>query len=115
MRKPSRSERVGVLVILIALMAMLLSGPILRHHLHSCALCRLNRSDYRCFGLTWSDINETECSEWYRGHVETKHEHLWIPARSGSMRNAFGTPYGAWDNAKDRGVFRLHPQHQIKV
>jgi hypothetical protein len=112
----SKRQQIAALMVLIGLLAsMLLSGPIVDHHLHTCALCRLNRSDYHSLGITWPEIKETECSGWYRSHVETEHVHLWIPARSGSHLNAFGTPSGAWDSWKDRGVFRLRSQDQIRV
>jgi hypothetical protein len=43
-----------------------------------CSVCRVERVDHRWLGLRWSDLEENECSRWYREQVERSHAHSWV-------------------------------------
>ena len=62
---------------------------------YTCAVCRKAKRDHRCLWLKWSDQEDTDCSLWYRDHVERTHSHFW--AERPSCRR-FGIPglYGGY-------------------
>jgi hypothetical protein len=44
---------------------------------YRCLFCRLKRSETKFLGTTRSNDEETDCSRWYRAHVEPAHAHIW--------------------------------------
>lgn len=87
-----------------------------RRQWHTCALCRLTRIDYKSvFGNRWSEIEETECSEWYPKNIEPQHEHVWQRSASMAGFNIFGTPIWVSDSDRPTGINSLTPKEQIAV
>ncbi len=110
----TRSEWLAVSVIVAVSAALLLSGPIYSRRYHSCALCRLGRTDYRCLAASWSKYEETACTTWYRQNVSPSHEHIWVSSSTEAGRNIFGTVIWIADG-DPRALFRLSPLQQIEI
>jgi hypothetical protein len=63
----------------IALLAFGLSGlSAYSRRPYTCAACRADKVNYRFLGLRWSDLEDTDCSQWYRENVERSHDHVWL-------------------------------------
>jgi hypothetical protein len=73
----------------------LLGFPIYSRRPYTCAVCRMDRVDQGCLGLTWSSEKETDCSRWYESNVERAHVHSWV---EGTHCRRFGIPglYGGY-------------------
>jgi hypothetical protein len=69
--------RLLVFIWLAMLGSSLLGIPVYSRRPFTCAVCRADRVDVHCLGLTWSNQEETDCSRWYRANVEHSHSHIW--------------------------------------
>ena len=110
----TRREWVAISVIVAVVAVLVLGGPLYFRHYNSCALCRLGRCDYRCLGVSWSRYEETECTPWYREHVERTHEHVWVSASTETERNIFGSVISIGDG-DPRSLFGLTPLEQVEI
>ena len=93
---------------------LLLGGPSYSRRHNTCALCRFGGFDYSCLGIPWSDYHETECTKWYREHIEPVHEHMWVSGSTEAQRNVFGTVISIADGDR-RALFRLTPSQQVEI
>ncbi len=111
-------EYAVVFVILLILIALIIPGHHGYRYRHTCAICRLERIDYKWkYNSDTSTFNETACSKWYHTNVEATHQHIWIRSRTIVMINLFGEPMGAGDssNRPGRAIWQLTPEQQITV
>jgi hypothetical protein len=68
-----------IALVWVALMGLWLLGiPVYSRRPYTCAVCRLDKLEYDLLGLIWFREKETDCSRWYRDHVERSHTHAWI-------------------------------------
>lgn len=107
-----------VAIVLVILTAMLLSTPAWQRHRHTCAICRLERTDVTSpLGQTTRTFRETSCSRWYAAHVEATHEHLWAANPTSQNVDALGVVRGAGDNEDRPGrvIWRLTPDEQVEI
>lgn len=107
------SVLMGVCAVL-ALAAYLVEGY---DDLWTCAICRTNRIHYVYGGYCWlTTFRESECTVWYRDHVEPEHSHVWVHARATAFKNLYGIRHGVMDrDPLGRMVWRLTPQDQIDI
>ena len=80
-----------------------------------CLLCRLQRSETKLFGTTRSSYAETDCSRWYRAHVEPEHVHIWEPGSCTGLLNGIGMPIGVRCAAGYFPILLLDPSTQLRV
>ncbi|WP_339908067.1 hypothetical protein [Symmachiella dynata] len=112
------NEWAVVAMVLVFLTAMLLSTPAWQRHRHTCAVCRLERTDVTSpLGQLTSTFRETSCSRWYAKHVEATHEHLWAANPTMQSIDSYGVVRGAGDNENRPGrvIWRLTPDAQIEI
>ncbi len=112
------TEWAVVAIVLVILTAMLLSTPAWQRHWHTCAICRLERTDVTSpLGQTTSTFRETSCSQWYAVHVEPTHEHLWAANPTMQSIDSYGVARGAGDNENRPGrvIWRLTPDEQVEI
>ena len=87
------------------------------HDSWTCALCRMKRTEYVYLGRNWgTEYTETECTPWYREHVESAHDHVWVRARDTAIRNLYGHPVGGGSRDPRGGaIWSLSPADQVAV
>jgi hypothetical protein len=76
----------------VLLALFLTSCPVYSRRPYTCAACRADRIDAQFLVWKWSRQEETDCSRWYREHVEHSHSHYWIQR---TYCRRFGIP-GVW-------------------
>ncbi len=75
-RGPGKRVLFWTLAVLLGWCLLGLALPARRAY--TCSICRMEKVDHRWLGMRWSDLEENECSRWYRGHVEPSHPHAWV-------------------------------------
>jgi hypothetical protein len=79
----------------------------------TCVACRLDRVDSMYLGTTSSAFHETECSRWYREHVDPKHHHVWERGTCRTSYNIFGKPVAVACSARFSLAASLPPSTQL--
>jgi len=81
---------------------------------YTCSACRMNRVDRSCFGVNWSEQQETDCSRWYAENVEPAHAHVWV---TGTRCRSFGIPgiYGGYSCTIGGPITTLGGSRQIEI
>lgn len=120
MRRILLSFNLHVATVLLAACATLALGAYFVQgydDLWTCAICRVNRIHHVYAGHCWfTRFTESECTSWYREHVEPEHSHVWVHARATALKNLYGIRYGAMDrDPVGRTVWRLSPQDHIDI
>src|SRR3954471_3543829 len=82
---------------------------------HTCVLCRLNRVDSSCLGLTLPSYYENECSRWYEAHVERSHGHIWEQGTCCYETNLLGMPRSVGCSPGHYPIRLLDPATQKRV
>lgn len=90
----------------------------------TCSICRMESVDHLWLGLRWSDLEENDCSRWYRGHVERSHPHAWvqrgycrrtgIPGLSGGYACVVGGPITGLSRRVQVNIYR-HFEDQLEA
>ena len=106
----------AVICVIVAILAgiILPSIPEYSRRYNTCALCRLGRWDYWRQESRWSDHEDTECTKWFREHIERDHEHVWVSNSVITQRNIFGSVISIVDS-DPRAIFRISPSQQIQI
>ena len=97
---------VGALVVVGLLMPI----TVHRRVIHTCLLCRAERTDHKLFGISWQALRDTEFTGWHRSH-QPAHEHSWQRCSCWRGRNIFGQSI-SWTCGPIHPIGRLQPKAQ---
>lgn len=88
-----RSRIKATAIALACLLTLLCIVPLIVNDFFSCAICGKSRSVARIFGVSIRASEfETDCSRWYRNHVESSHRHVWVQGTWRETIGVFGFP-----------------------
>lgn len=121
--KLTRAEVATIGIVLVAIPTLIITGgPTRWRQIHTCALCRLIRIDYKnIVGSRWSEVEETDCSRWYARNVDPSHTpddnnaHLWQRSPSMGGFNFHGTPVAASDSERPAGLMMFDADVQLAI
>src|SRR4051794_12609239 len=82
---------------------------------HTCVICRLDRVDATCLGVTLPSYDENECSRWYATHVERSHRHVWERGTCCYESNLLGMPRGVGCRPGHYPIKLLDPATQMRA
>lgn len=88
-------SRRPVWVLLVVVLLFCAFAPIVSEAYFTCGACGMDRTTRTALSLTLADRqSETDCSRWYRDHIQPHHRHLWVRQPAQAMYSAFGVPIG---------------------
>lgn len=121
--KLSRAEIATIVFVFVAVPTLIITGgPTRWRQIHTCALCRLVRIDYKnIVGSRWSEVEETDCYRWYAKNVDPSHTphdntvHLWQRSPSMGGYNAYGSPVWVSDSDRPAGLMMFNADVQLAI
>lgn len=103
-------------IIAMGVLALMIASVIPISHLsHTCVACRLARVDATCLGFTRSSYYPNECTQWYSGHVEPEHAHVWERGTCLYTSNLLGLPMSVGCSPGRYPIRLLDPSTQMRV
>ncbi len=80
----------------------------------TCVVCRLFRTETVFLGVRRQTDTASECSTWYREHVEPDHIHIWQRSSCTALLNGFGQRRG-FACGRSGSIFQLPPVVQVEI